>query len=218
VNPRAPQLCRDHAKDNIRAMREKERQMRGQRLLQAQQRPAEPFKMRQFAEAKSRLLEPRGMQRGSRSNLGDAGEDGGDSARRNEGDEIALEDFEAQVANLIRRHGKKQAPSFTKDGNGCPSYLRKIKDDMEQQRRAEEAERLRPKLPAGYRQLPPEEVEETLAALKKKREELEKEFRNLPLKIETDSQKRRQKAVLQKIEESDRAIKIFSQPTVLVEA
>mmetsp|Transcript_73010 Transcript_73010/g.205075 ORF Transcript_73010/g.205075 Transcript_73010/m.205075 type:complete len:238 (+) Transcript_73010:77-790(+) len=217
VNPRAPQLCRDHAKDNIRAMREKERQMRGQRLLQAQQRPAEPFKMRQFSDAKSRLFEARGTPKGARAN-------GPNLAQLNngeDGEEIGLDDFEAQVANLIRQHGKKQQgmqQMFTKDSKGCPAYLRKRKEEFEEQRRAEEAERSRPKLPAGYRQLPPEEVAETLDALKKKREDLEKEFRALPLKIETDSQKRRQKAVLQKIEESDRAIKIFSQPTVLVEA
>lgn len=229
VNPKPPQLARDHAKDNVRAMREKERQLRGQRLIQASQRPAEPFKMRQFAEAKSRVFDPKGQHR-VLLQPEPAAKGRGEAARRtgsptsqeaacgadDGGGEIGLAEFEEQVADLIRKHGKKQT-SFAKDVAGCPKYLLKMNEERERQRKTDEAERAKLKLPPGYRQLPAEEVQETLQALQGKREELEREFRRLPLKIETDSQKRRQKAVLDRIAESDRAIGIFSQPTVLVE-
>eukprot|EP00443_Scrippsiella_acuminata_P098515 CAMPEP_0115623954 /NCGR_PEP_ID=MMETSP0272-20121206/27043_1 /TAXON_ID=71861 /ORGANISM="Scrippsiella trochoidea, Strain CCMP3099" /LENGTH=294 /DNA_ID=CAMNT_0003060191 /DNA_START=27 /DNA_END=908 /DNA_ORIENTATION=- len=234
LHPQAPQLVRNHAKDNIRAMREKERQLRGQRILQASQRPAEPFKMKQFSEAKSRVFDSKSSQpqlprlqhlqqqqqqqedRAGRPPSATAAEVGSDCG--GEGGEIGLAEFEEQVANLIRKHGTKKQTTFVKGEDNIPAYIKARKETMAEQRRAEEAERLKPKLPAGYRQLPAEEVAETLQALQKKRQELETEFRKLPLKIETDSQKRRQKVVLDKIEESDRAIAMFSQPTVLVQA
>mmetsp|Transcript_77041 Transcript_77041/g.160322 ORF Transcript_77041/g.160322 Transcript_77041/m.160322 type:complete len:234 (+) Transcript_77041:111-812(+) len=212
LHPQERQLVRDHAKDNVKAMREKERQMRGQRLMEAATPAAKPFKLRQFSNAKSRLFEPKidnseAVQHGDTSHP----------------DEIGLGDFEDQVDELIRRFGKEtksqQQPArqFQKEADGCPRYLKKIKENMAEQKRLEEAERNRVQIPAGYRQLSADEVAETMTMLKKKHQELEAEFRRLPLKIETDSQKRRQKAILDKIEESQKAMAAFSQPLVLVE-
>lgn len=227
LHPQGPQYCRNHAKDNVRAMREKERQLRGQRIMQAAQPPAELFKLKQFAEAKSRLFEAKAPRAasvpagpGRRPERAAAADSGADEATDDASNaaEIGIAEFEEQVAALIRKHGNKQQPTVAKCADGVPAYLRKMQDNAAEQKKMDEAERNRPRLPPGYRQMPPDEVAETLQSLQKKRQELEADFRRLPLKIETDGQKRRQKAVLDKIEESDRAIKVFSQPTVLVEA
>lgn len=233
-------LMRNHAKDNVRAMREKERVLRGQRMMVAQARPPEPFKLRQFADIGSRVLQPNGPGLGSNARSASAGPAAAEARRVGclhqprsssaapaaaEGeDEIGIDDFEDQVANLIRQHGKKQAEehvvpaSLVKDANGCPAYLRKMKEDREDRAKAEQEERSRPYVPAGCRQLPVDEVQETLSALKKKREELAAEERRLPLRIATDSQKRREKQIRERIEETDKAIATFSQPQIFVAA
>lgn len=234
LNPVAATLVRNHAKDNVRAMRDKERQLRGARMMAAQARPAEPFKLRQFADVGARVMQSNGSGANGRSaSAGPASAASADVGPRrqprssppagptqeDEQGEIGLDEFEDQVATLIRLHGKKQTEdSLTKDANGCPAYLRKMKEEREERARAEQAERSKPQLPAGCRQLPIEEVQETLTALKKKREELEVEFQKLPLRIVTDSQKRREKAVRDRIEETDKAIATFSQPQIFVAA
>jgi len=230
LRPQPATLLRNHAKDNVRAMREKERQLRGQRMLEAQTKPAEPFKLRQFSDVGSRVLQPFSKKPAARSAslsaiTGAAAARSPAPERRGSGDsepgEIGLDDFEDQVANLIKQHGNKsrqQDQLLTKDANGCPAYLQKMKEDREEKTQAEIAERSKPKVPAGCRQLPAEEIEDTLAALKKKRDELQVEFRRLPLQIETDSQKRREKALMDKIEETDKAINTFSKPQIFVAA
>lgn len=203
LHPRAPALVRNHAKDNIRAMREKQRQLQGKHIMesQAKQRPVELFKLQQFADVKSRLHDAKGLPRASAK----------------AGDEMGLAEFEAEVAQMIRKHGVQKQQSFVKDADGCPAYIRKMKEDSIAEQERAQAEHAKPRAPPGHRILPAEEVQETLAALKKKRVEIEAEFRRLPFTIETDSQKRRQKAVMAKIEESDAAIALFSRPTVIVQ-
>lgn len=71
--------------------------------------------------------------------------------------------------------------------------------------------------PPGYRLLGDEERKETLKALEKKLQELDVCYSRLPLKIETEGQRRRQQALHEKIAETERAVKIFSRPQVLAE-
>eukprot|EP00933_Yihiella_yeosuensis_P054484 TRINITY_DN5294_c0_g1_i1.p1 TRINITY_DN5294_c0_g1~~TRINITY_DN5294_c0_g1_i1.p1 ORF type:complete len:240 (-),score=67.61 TRINITY_DN5294_c0_g1_i1:371-1090(-) len=215
--PKGPTHTRNHARDNMKAIREKERQNRGKQMM-LQQKAAEPvelFKLKRFANAKARLNDPKGQLRA----VGAAGGGAVTPEEGKDGDNMKLEDFEDEVAKLIKNHGNGgQKQRFSKDPSGCPSYLRKMKEDAAEQKRAEEERKNQPKCPAGYRIMPAEEVAETLSLLKKKHEEIEKEYRMLPLKIETDGQKRRQKMVLEKIEHSNKAIAMFSKPTVMVEA
>lgn len=333
MNHEAPAPLRNHARQNILAIREKERQLRGKRVMEGLKMPDEPFKLKQFANAKSRLGpgagrsspshalgpgtgEPLGPDRpvklsadalahlektdplaalvagaGKRSAsmpiiaraprpspepcLADTakrqvsfssscmGADAMDSidavlqdaagpaaiqavaaeggavaasaaapssvrggrpprpAAAMEQDEMDLETFEAQCEELKRKYGN-QSPnaakkSFKKDAGGRPAYLNRIKANLaEEQRRNEDAKR-GPEVPPGYRVLPASEREETLGALRSKRAELEKEYQKLPLHIQTDGQRRREKMVLDKIKESDEAITLFSQQRVLVE-
>jgi hypothetical protein len=236
LDHRAPAPLRNHARDNILAMRKKERQMRGRNVLESL-KPSQPeFKLKQFQDVKSRLFDlsqaasnkpavyerrPAYEKSTSPQEQSTTDEESiyGNAKAEDKGDEIDIATFEKECARLMQLHGKKPAPqAFKKDSAGCPAYLQKIKANMAEQQRQAKLQGDAAGIPPGYRQLPEEERKETLEALQKKREELEKAFRNLPLKIETETQKRRQKAVLEKIQESDQAIQTFSQPKVLIEA
>lgn len=228
MDHRAPAPVRNHARDNVLAMRQKERQNRGRSVIESLKMPQEDFKLKQFANVKSRLFElprpapnrqlpcerPPPCERYSH----DTGEQGGDSKE----EEMDLASFEAECERLKQLHGRKAAApkevQIKKDSAGCPAYLQKIKSGLADKQRQAEAERLGPQIPAGYRQLPEGERQETLEALQKKREELEKAFRQLPLQIETAAQRRREQTLQNKIKESDEAIKTFSNPAVLIEA
>merc|ERR1719198_1773248 len=133
---------------------------------------------------------------------------------------MSMADFEAAADQLLKQAqtSKAQQINITKDGNGCPKYLQKIKSDIAKEQREAEEKRNGPAIPVGYRVMPKEEVDETLSGLKAKRENLEKEYQRLPFKIETDAQKRREKKILDDIQETDKGIKLFSQPTVIVES
>jgi len=69
----------------------------------------------------------------------------------------------------------------------------------------------------GYRQLPDEERRQTLQELQNKVEELNDKYRRLPLKIETEGQRRQQQTLRMKIEETENAVSLFSRRKVLVE-
>eukprot|EP00929_Paragymnodinium_shiwhaense_P050938 TRINITY_DN25642_c0_g1_i1.p1 TRINITY_DN25642_c0_g1~~TRINITY_DN25642_c0_g1_i1.p1 ORF type:complete len:309 (-),score=106.82 TRINITY_DN25642_c0_g1_i1:45-971(-) len=284
MNHQAPPPLRNHMRDNMRAIRDKERQIRGRKIMESQARAASlpplPGGCGAAGPGRGALQRrpPPGCDAGypprpqpqqaaplhrssSSSALPGAGADSPSSAAAHCGDaglagvvsgkspkahataaaaeaaapvsaapapranaemdedEMDLKDFEAAVERLKKQHGHGAVKkvSFNKGKDNCPTYLRKIQADLaEEKRRA--AEPAGPYVPPGYRMLPKDEVDETLDALRKKRDELEKEFQKLPLSIQTDSQKRREKAVKAKIEESDKAIKMFSQPMVLVAA
>lgn len=246
---------RNHARDNMLAIREKERQLRGRRLIEGCRQPHKEFKMKQFENVKARVGQPLQLKEHGRRLDADSPPDspGPGLARstsqpsclrqtgvappckksvtlasmereedgaggEDKGDDMDLAAFEAEVERLKQLHGNGAKKTFQKDAEGRPAYLQKIKANLAEGQRRAEAEKAAPKVPAGYRIIPEEECAETLGALKKKREELEKEFQKLPLHIVTDAQKRREKVVMEKIKESENAIKIFSQPRVLVEA
>lgn len=234
LDHRAPAPLRNHARDNILAMRKKERQIRGRNVLEGLKQPQPDFKLKQFQDVKSRLFDlpkpsankpyerrpayekPPSPQEQSTT---EENEENIYGQAEDKGDEIDIVSFELECERLKALHGKKPAPPpFKKDPSGCPAYLQKIKANLAEQQRQVRLQEDAAQIPQGYRQMPEQERKETLEALQKKREELEKAFRNLPLKIETENQRRRQQTVLEKIKESDQAIQTFSQPKVLIEA
>eukprot|EP00746_Dinoflagellata_sp_MGD_P163166 gnl/MRDRNA2_/MRDRNA2_91062_c0_seq1.p1 gnl/MRDRNA2_/MRDRNA2_91062_c0~~gnl/MRDRNA2_/MRDRNA2_91062_c0_seq1.p1 ORF type:complete len:296 (-),score=75.14 gnl/MRDRNA2_/MRDRNA2_91062_c0_seq1:221-1021(-) len=242
-----PTACvRNHSRDNMVAIREKERQLRMQRGMEALKMPDKAFKLKQFENVKSRAFDGKPplpastdidkirAQRRLASLNEPSTNDAGKTPRKRSSstppppiqtDEVEDENvmsmaaFEAEVEQLKAMHASKnQKGNITKDTNGCPKYLQKIKSTIAKEQREAAEKRNGPSIPAGYRIMPKEEVDETLAGLKAKRESLEKEYQKLPFKIETDSQKRREKRILDDIEETDKGIKLFSQPTVIVES
>lgn len=240
LDHRAPALLRNHSRDNILAMRKKEQQLRGQHIIQSMKQPEPEFKLKQFSNVKSRLYdlprpspnsheasEGRGRRAASerpssrQSTSGaEVKHDDSKGVETDEKDvEIDMAAFELECERLKQLHGKKVAPRrFQKDADGCPAYLQRIKADIAQEQRLVEAQCKPPALPPGYREMPENERVKTLEALQAKREELEKAFRRLPFTIETAAQKRREQVVMTGIEETDTAIKKFSNSVVLVEA
>jgi hypothetical protein len=262
LNHQAPAPLRNHLRDNMRAIREKERQLRGRQIMataqcQARQCPTRAHSMpacgvdhnisgkgarrcgggsaggrvpppAMSASPTAAALapaEPRsgGDDRPEDASRADVGREATVAANSTEveasGEEVSLAEFEALADQLAKKHGSgAKRVSFRKDSDGCPAYLRKLMADLADEKARIELERAGPRLPPGVRQVPPDEVATTLEALRKKRGDLEKEFQRLPLKIQTESQKRRQKGILDQIQESDNAIAIFSKPQVLVEA
>jgi len=247
MDHRATAPLRNHSRDNILAMRKKERQIRGQSVIESLKQPQREFKLRQFDNVKSRLFQlPPPMLNGQptraeymerrcsserpASRQKDENGDRPSSPREAEhgseagsdaGGDMDLASFERECERLKQMHGKKEGlppRQFRKNASGCPAYIQKIKAERAEQQRQAEASRAGPRIPPGYREMPEEERTETLQALRNKREELEKAFQRLPFNIETDSQRRRQEQVLAKIKESDTAIETFSKPRVLIEA
>eukprot|EP00927_Polykrikos_kofoidii_P050198 TRINITY_DN44116_c0_g1_i1.p1 TRINITY_DN44116_c0_g1~~TRINITY_DN44116_c0_g1_i1.p1 ORF type:complete len:336 (-),score=47.47 TRINITY_DN44116_c0_g1_i1:199-1206(-) len=74
-----------------------------------------------------------------------------------------------------------------------------------------------PVVPPGYRLLPETERLETLAGLRQKLAELDDRYGRLPLRIETEGQRRQQRQLRDKLAETQDAVNLFSRPSVLVE-
>lgn len=105
--------------------------------------------------------------------------------------------------------------SFDKRDDGVPTYIGTIKNKLEEEKRKKSVHV--ESVPAGFRMLDEDERLETLAQLKIKHAEAESAYMRLPLKIETEGQKRRQASLQEQIAEFDRLRKMFDRPKVLVE-
>jgi hypothetical protein len=58
---------------------------------------------------------------------------------------------------------------------------------------------------------------ETLEGLRQKLMELDQRYTRLPLRIETEGQRRQQQQLREKIQETEDAVNLFSRPRVLIE-
>eukprot|EP00811_Abedinium_folium_P010071 NODE_19314_length_849_cov_3.555402.p1 GENE.NODE_19314_length_849_cov_3.555402~~NODE_19314_length_849_cov_3.555402.p1 ORF type:complete len:201 (-),score=38.56 NODE_19314_length_849_cov_3.555402:245-847(-) len=74
-----------------------------------------------------------------------------------------------------------------------------------------------PAVPPGHRLMPEDERLETLASLRRKLAELDGKYACLPLKIDTEGARRRQRVLREKIGEIEDAVRLFSRSGVLVE-
>jgi len=108
-----------------------------------------------------------------------------------------------------------QLKSFQKLKNGVPAYLNDIKHRLAEEKR--KASEVIETIPEGYRLMGEEEKQQTLQSLHQKKSDAEAAWRKLPLKIETDGQKRRQKQIQKEIKECEKMITLFDKPRVLVE-
>jgi len=126
---------------------------------------------------------------------------------------------EDAVGERLRKiHGQK----ISKDSaSGVPEYLTKIQNELQAKKQAEFdaiAERqAASQIPQGFKLLSEEERVSTLDTLEKKMVEMEKAHRDLPLKIETEGQKLRQREIEGKLKELSKAIEMFKKPRVLVQ-
>lgn len=275
LNHEPPPLTRNHARDNVRKLRELQQKRRDSKF-DAEVRAAEaarPFKMKQFEGAGPRIYEERAAPAGIHANppapkrdeflrkaegklvqpkLPDEGvarpqdvaaleqkppvpraseaaprapEVDKNFVRQNRQAAIAGQGYagkenqgqEDPVADRLRKiHGNA---AFRRDQGNVPAYIQNRKEEMAENRLREqrEAQAERERVPDGYRLLPEEERAETLEALGTKKQEMEAAFRRLPMKIETEAQKKRQKDLLDQIKEVEDALRLFSKPKVYVQ-
>lgn len=108
-----------------------------------------------------------------------------------------------------------QLKSFQKLQNGVPAYLNDIKGRLAEEKR--KASQVIEIIPAGYRLMGEAEKKETLESLAKKKSEAEAAWRKLPLKIETEGQRRRQQQIQNEIKDCEKMTALFDKPRVLVE-
>lgn len=125
------------------------------------------------------------------------------------------DDFELDAAELERAVERSQRQSLWKNaakdtipdgGVTHPSWWPAAPSE------AQAAE-----VPLGYRLMPEEERLETLEGLQQKLAELDEKYARLPLKIETEGQRKQQQMLRTKIAETEDAVKLFSRTQVLVE-
>merc|ERR1712118_618608 len=91
-----------------------------------------------------------------------------------------------------------------------PTYLKGIKNELEEKKRDEELRNQKEDIPPGYRMLPEAERQEMLAALKEKLAEAEDKYKKLPLRVDTERAKKAQA-------ELEKAVAMFSKPKVLLQ-
>ncbi|CAD7929544.1 unnamed protein product [Amoebophrya sp. A25] len=124
--------------------------------------------------------------------------------------------FIKEAERLKKLHGAKEV---RKDSvTNVPEYLTKIKTELAQKKRDQLAQlaALQDTVPEGYKVLSEQERTETLTALRAKQSELETAFQKLPLHIESENQKARQREIQTKMHEIEDAVKMFQRPRVLV--
>merc|ERR1719352_2162669 len=135
--------------------------------------------------------------------------------------------FIAENRVLAEEHGKMRraaeqdgdpvAERIKRNFGKVPTYLKGIKNELEEKKREEELRNQKEDVPPGYRMLPELERQEMLAALKEKLAEAEDKYKKLPLRVDTDRAKKAQADLEKKIDELEKAVAMFSKPKVLLQ-
>eukprot|EP00928_Gymnodinium_smaydae_P040610 TRINITY_DN27525_c0_g1_i1.p1 TRINITY_DN27525_c0_g1~~TRINITY_DN27525_c0_g1_i1.p1 ORF type:complete len:294 (+),score=49.26 TRINITY_DN27525_c0_g1_i1:118-999(+) len=263
----SPKPVRDHARANVRALRELHRQLKNRRLAEEEAASRPGFRLKQFENIPSRFqqtpprtpprcrsssvpVSPAGfgscVSRGltppkpspqpspqpmARSPLGKpagaqrraSGSCAAPRARRSPGAEstdafeieddawcdrtIDVSELERAAARLQRGGAAESRQQFRPESR--VPFANDAQDDMQGNGGVF--------VPPGYRLMPEEERVETLEGLKQKLLELDERYARLPLRIETEGQRRAQRQLREKIEETNAAVRTLSRPRVIVE-
>jgi len=109
------------------------------------------------------------------------------------------------------------ADRIKKNFGKVPTYLKGIKGELEDKKRQAELAAQKEDIPPGYRMLDEEERVEMLQALEEKLAEANARYQKLPLRVESDRAKKAQKELETKIDDLDKAVKMFSKPKVILQ-
>jgi len=116
--------------------------------------------------------------------------------------------------------GEVNRPFVKEADSNVPRYLAKVKRSVEQERRlvaeALGLDRENDGCPPGHRLLTEYERMEIVESLQGKQAELSKQHSLLPLKLETDGQRRRADALEKELRDVEKHMENFSKPRVLV--
>lgn len=129
-----------------------------------------------------------------------------------------LETNKGDAKHAAPKYVKKDNPDFLQkeDYGKVPSYLEKIKDDVEQMKKQKEDEEARKNAPK-HRALTESEKEEMLATARANLQAVMKEYHQLPVSMHTLSQKQRKEELEKQIQSIERDINRLSRPVVYVE-
>jgi hypothetical protein len=207
----------DHARSNIRAIREQSS------LNQLRKQEAEEQEAREAARRNAS-----GFVRTSSANSDMRRVSGGGVSSTYYPDDRQGRDFVSEnklgaVAPIRPPRQGSQADDGEKylkkkDFGRVPTYLLERKLELVEQHEAELKAREAALIPAGMRLLSEEERVETLFALQRNKAEVQKAIQALPLRIETHSQIRWRDDLERRMREVDEGIKVFSRPKVLIQA
>ncbi|XP_005101585.1 enkurin domain-containing protein 1 [Aplysia californica] len=117
-----------------------------------------------------------------------------------------MDDYKRRQEDLLQSH----------EYGEVPTYLRKRKTQWHEEERARVANTPDPAMPAGHRQLPESERNETLGLLKQKQGEVINQMQRLPIGADTVRVRQQRQALEAQLTEVEEAIKIFSRPKVFV--
>jgi len=124
----------------------------------------------------------------------------------------------AEAVQVARPKPRAGPTSFMKkkEYGQIPEYLLRRKIELTQQALAAKAAEERAKIPAGMREMNPDEQKATLELLKTNASKVEAALNNLPLKVEGPKMVRREKELRKKLKEIEDGIKIFSKKKVYI--
>lgn len=115
------------------------------------------------------------------------------------------------------KSGRKNLPERQTKPGEIPKYLRDRHEQWETEREAAIASMPDPTCPPGKRRITEDEREKTLEMLRNDRKAARAlMFQQLPCKIETLGQRRRQAVLQGNLDKAEQAIKVFEQPDVFV--
>ena len=200
LNPR-PVIStgRNFIRDHIKAVKAQEKEVRDAKEAQIARLNEGPKVNKKYAHVESRVFQNNNPLNSARSST---------ISRR-------INDYsENRHVNYTEATDKK---SLHASFGRVPAYLNAHKAQLEDKKR-KEAEDKAPKttLPPGHRILPEDERLDTLALLQKRKDDVDNQISRLPLRIETDGQKRRQGELLKRLADIEQAIKFLSKPNVLI--
>ena len=124
----------------------------------------------------------------------------------------------ASGATSVASGEQQTRPARHKSFGKVPDYLVEKRAKEQEAKRKVEEEKRTPKIhcPPGHRIMLDDERLETIALLEKSKTEVDQDINKLPLRIETDGQRRRQAALNKRLADIEQALKFLSKQNVLV--
>ncbi|XP_052786335.1 enkurin domain-containing protein 1-like isoform X2 [Mya arenaria] len=200
---------KDHFRENVRRMRQMQRQSK-ERDVQSAQPVKALWKSEKYKDISSKIKSDIEVQ--LKRNDFDFIKINGRSAKHSQVPRApsltALDDLKKKHEEEYRRHKL----------GAVPTYLRARKEQWKKEEEDRVANTPDPACPEGHKVMPDAERRETLDLLKQKQQELISKLQSLPLRTDTFRMRSCKQELENKLAEMEEAIKIFSRPKVFVKS